>query len=149
LFRRCKPHDTAEPLPGRSKVHELSAPESGPLAQGLLEVILNQAYLDRLPENDGGIVTIHLESWQIDVLAMFGIIIKTDPQQCRDLDQNTDLNANRQLGYLTASPTTSQKNVRQRNADLFQVMREVELRLPDRQFRLSAVSAFLLMHKMV
>jgi len=79
LFRRCKPHDTAEPLPGRSKVHELSAPESGPLAQGLLEVILNQAYLDRLPENDGGIVTIHLESWQIDVLAMFGIIIKTDP----------------------------------------------------------------------
>ncbi len=79
MFRRCKPHDTAEPLPGRSKVHELCAPESGPLAQGLLEVILNQAYLNRLPENDGGIVTIHLESWQIDVLAMFGIIIKIDP----------------------------------------------------------------------
>lgn len=62
---------------------KLRAPDSGPLAQGLLEVILTRAYLKRSPANDGGIVIIHLKSWQIDVLTMFGIVIKnewTDPK---------------------------------------------------------------------
>lgn len=57
---------------------DFRAPDSGPLAQGLLEIILDRAYLERSPANDGGIVIIHLESWQIDVLTMFGVVIKNE-----------------------------------------------------------------------
>lgn len=74
-------------------MHDFCAPENGPLAQGLLEVILDRAYLKRSPANDGGIVTIHLEGWQIDVLTMFGVVIKnewTDPNSMETTKSGRD-----------------------------------------------------------
>ena len=54
------------------------APKNAHLAQGLLELMLDRAYLERPLADGGGIVIIPLESWQIEVLAVFGIVIKNE-----------------------------------------------------------------------
>ena len=78
MFRKSKPHNAEKPLGDRSRTPKFCATDNAPLAQGLLELILDRAYLKRFSASAGGIVIIPLESWQIDVLATFGIVIKNE-----------------------------------------------------------------------
>ena len=81
------------PLGERPGTPKFCAPNNGPLAQGLLELILDRAYLKRTSESAGGIVIIPLESWQIDVLAAFGVVIKnecTDPKSVETMISGPD-----------------------------------------------------------
>jgi hypothetical protein len=78
VFGRSKPHVAKRPLGERSRTLKPCTSDKAPLAQALLELILDRAHLKRLPANAGGIVIVPLESWQIDVLAAFGVVIKNE-----------------------------------------------------------------------
>jgi len=56
------------------KLHRFLMPENASLAQGLLEIILDHAWLKLLPSNKGGIAVMLLEAWQVELLTGFNVI---------------------------------------------------------------------------
>lgn len=78
LFGKHQPHLASRPHDDRPETAALWAGENAPLAQAILEAILTRAYLQRSLPNGDGTIIIRLESWQIEVLRTFGVVIETE-----------------------------------------------------------------------
>jgi len=74
LFRRSRDHRISHPHLNQSNAATACRVKDPSQAQALLEMILDRAHLEKT--TDGDTLIVPLESWQIDVLSMFGIEIE-------------------------------------------------------------------------
>ena len=85
MFTLSESQYKARPFDERSRTARFYPPDNPALAEGLLKLLLDRAWLKCYPANRGGIVIIPLEGWQINILETFGIVSKNE---CTDKNRS-------------------------------------------------------------
>ncbi|MGI9504232.1 MAG: hypothetical protein ACR2RE_14380 [Geminicoccaceae bacterium] len=57
----------------QERSHRIFTPENASLAQGLLQILLEEAHIEVFSPEGGGVALMRLERWQIDLLQCYGI----------------------------------------------------------------------------